>query len=213
VLRRWSRRSFIEGTALCGVAALAPWAAPAAAGAQARVPADVRRQGRTRGLADALRGSEFDLTIDRTPVNVTSSPETALTINGSLPAPPRRWRQGDGVTIRVDNRLDEDASIHWHGIVLPANMDGVPGLSFHGIPARGSFTYRFPVRQAGTYWYHSHSGFQEQRGLYGPLIIDPIEPEPFAYDREHIVMLTDWTDEDPTRVFGRLKKQSNYYNR
>ena len=213
VLRRCSRRSFIEGTALCGVAALAPWAAPAAAGPQSGVQLEVQRNAHARGLAEALRGSAFDLTIDRTPVTVTRSPETALTINGSLPAPPLRWRQGDTVTIRVDNRLDEDASIHWHGIVLPANMDGVPGLSFHGIPARGRFTYRFPVRQAGTYWYHSHSGFQEQRGLYGPLIIDPIAPEPFAYDREHIVMLTDWTDENSARVFGRLKKQSNYYNR
>ncbi len=104
------------------------------------------------------------------------------------------------------------ASIHWHGIVLPANMDGVPGLSFHGIEPGQTYTYRFHVRQAGTYWYHSHSAFQEQLGLYGPLVIEPREPEPFRYDREHVVMLSDWTDENPERVFAKLKKQSDYYN-
>ena len=98
-------------------------------------------------------------------------------------------------------------------MILPANMDGVPGLSFHGIHPGETYTYKFTVRQGGTYWYHSHSGFQEQLGLYGPLVIDPREPEPFQYDREHVVMLTDWTDENPKRVFGKLKKQSDYYNR
>jgi CopA family copper-resistance protein len=105
------------------------------------------------------------------------------------------------------------SSIHWHGIILPANMDGVPGLSFHGIAPRETFTYQFRVKQSGTYWYHSHSGFQEQRGLYGALIIDPRTPEPFSYDREHVVMLTDWTDENPERVLAKLKKQADYYNR
>ena len=133
-------------------------------------------------------------------------------MNGSVPAPTLRWREGDTVTLRVANTLDEDASIHWHGIILPANMDGVPGLSFHGIRPGETYVYRFKVRQAGTYWYHSHSGFQEQRGLYGPLVIEPREPEPFKYDREHVVMLTDWTDEDPKRVFAKLKKRSDYYN-
>jgi len=114
--------------------------------------------------------------------------------------------------MRVANTLDEDASIHWHGILLPANMDGVPGLSFHGIRPGETYVYRFEVRQAGTYWYHSHSGFQEQRGLYGPLVIEPREPSPITYDREHVVMLTDWTDENPARVFAKLKKRSDYYN-
>jgi CopA family copper-resistance protein len=108
--------------------------------------------------------------------------------------------------------LGEDASIHWHGILLPANMDGVPGLSFHGIRPGETYVYRFKVRQGGTYWYHSHSGFQEQQGLYGPLVIHPREPEPFTYDREHVVMLTDWTDESAERVFAKLKKRSDYYN-
>jgi CopA family copper-resistance protein len=176
---------------------------------------------RAPGLAHAngaaawttLRGTDFDLRIGETPMNVTGHSRTAITVNGSVPAPTLRWKEGDTVTLRVANTLSEDASIHWHGIVLPANMDGVPGLSFHGIRAGETYVYRFRVRQAGTYWYHSHSAFQEQLGLYGPLVIEPRAPEPFAYDREHIVMLTDWTDENPERVFAKLKKQSDYYNR
>jgi CopA family copper-resistance protein len=160
----------------------------------------------------AATGTEFDLRIGETPVNFTGSPRTAVTVNGSIPAPALRWREGDTVTLRVANALDEDTSIHWHGILLPANMDGVPGLSFHGIRPGETYVYRFRVRQGGTYWYHSHSGFQEQRGVYGPLIIEPREPEPFEYDREHVVMLSDWTDENPDRVFAKLKKQSDYYN-
>jgi len=123
-------------------------------------------------------------------------------------APTLRWKEGDTLTLRVANTLDEDASIHWHGIILPANMDGVPGLSVHGIRPNETYVYQFTVKQGGTYWYHSHSGFQEQRGLYGPLVIDPVKPEPFTYDREHVVMLTDWTDEDPARVFAKLGKTS-----
>jgi CopA family copper-resistance protein len=145
-------------------------------------------------------------------MNFTGSPRLALTVNGALPAPTLIWREGDTVTLRVANTLGEDTSIHWHGVLLPANMDGVPGLSFHGIRPGETYVYRFAVRQAGTYWYHSHSGFQEQRGLYGALVIEPREPESFAYDREHVVMLSDWTDERPERVFAKLKKQSHYYN-
>ena len=159
-----------------------------------------------------LTGTEFDLTIGETLMDFTGSPRLAVTANGSLPAPTLRWREGDTVTLRVANTLGEGTSIHWHGILLPANMDGVPGLSFNGIPPDETYAYRFTVRQGGTYWYHSHSGFQEQRGLYGALIIEPLEPEPFRYDREHVVLLSDWTDEDPDRVFAKLKKQSDYYN-
>lgn len=160
-----------------------------------------------------LTGTEFDLRIAESPVNFTGAPRVGITVNGTIPAPLLRWREGDTVTMRVANALAEDTSIHWHGMILPANMDGVPGLSFHGIHPGETYTYKFAVRQGGTYWYHSHSGFQEQRGLYGPLVIDPQEPEPFRYDREHVVLLTDWTDEDPKRVFRKLKKQADYYNR
>jgi CopA family copper-resistance protein len=159
-----------------------------------------------------LTGTDFDLRIGPIPINITGSDRTAFAVNGSVPAPLLRWREGDTVTLRVANSLHEDASIHWHGILLPANMDGVPGLSFHGIRPNETYTYRFNVRQAGTYWYHSHSGFQEQQGVYGPLVIESREPEPFKYDREHVVLLSDWTDEKPERVFGKLKKQSDYYN-
>jgi CopA family copper-resistance protein len=159
-----------------------------------------------------LSGREFDLTIGESLVDFTGVQRTACTVNGSVPAPLLRWREGDIVTLRVRNTLREDASIHWHGIILPANMDGVPGLSFDGIAAGGSYTYRFTLQQAGTYWYHSHSGFQEQAGLYGPIVIHPREPDAIAYDREHVVLLTDWTDESPSRLLRKLKKQSDYYN-
>ena len=196
-----SRRTFVKGLTLGGTAAsLGLLHRPAAAEPGARVDAGV------------LEGTEFDLRIGQTRVNVTGRERVALTINGSLPGPLLRWREGDTVTLRVSNALDDDTSIHWHGILLPANMDGVPGLSFDGIRPGATWPYRFRVRQSGTYWYHSHAGFQEQRGVYGPLVIVPREPEPFRYDREHVVMLTDWTDEDPRHVFGRLKKQSDYYN-
>jgi CopA family copper-resistance protein len=161
----------------------------------------------------SLSGADFELRIGESLVNYTGAPRVAHTVNGALPAPTLRWKEGDTVTLRVTNTLaSHAASIHWHGIVLPANMDGVPGISFHGIEPGETYTYRFHVRQAGTYWYHSHSAFQEQRGLYGPLVIEPREPEPFRYDRDHIVMLSDWTDESPERVFAKLKKQSDYYN-
>lgn len=114
--------------------------------------------------------------------------------------------------MNVTNHLNHSSSIHWHGILLPANMDGVPGLSFKGIAPGETFTYRFPLKQSGTYWYHSHSMFQEQTGLYGPLIIEPRESEPFSYDRDYVVMLSDWSDERPEDIFAHLKKQSDYYN-
>ena len=159
-----------------------------------------------------LLGTDFDLSIGEAMMDFTGSPRRALTVNGGVPSPTLRWREGDTVTLRVANRFHQDTSIHWHGILLPANMDGVPGLSFDGIRPGETFVYRFTVRQGGTYWYHSHSGFQEQRGMYGALVIEPREREPFQYDREHVVMLSDWTDEDPGRVFSKLKKQSDYYN-
>ncbi|WNZ82535.1 copper resistance system multicopper oxidase [Pseudomonas sp. P108] len=164
------------------------------------------------GQSHELSGSDFELFIGETPVNFTGSPRTAMTINGSLPGPLLRWREGDTVTLRVRNRLSASTSIHWHGILLPANMDGVPGLSFHGIEPCGVYVYQFKVRQNGTYWYHSHSGLQEQAGVYGPLVIDAREPEPFQYDREFVVMLSDWSDEAPASLMKTLKKQSDYYN-
>ena len=198
-----SRRTFVKGLAAGGALALSRRSVSAKADG---VPYGQRRP------QEVLRGTSFDLSIGEAPMNFTGSTKMAQTINGSIPGPLLRWREGDTVTLRVANQLDEDTSIHWHGIILPANMDGVPGLSFHGIRPRESYTYRFDVKQSGTYWYHSHSGFQEQRGVYGPLVIDPREPDPIASDREHVILLSDWTDENPERVFRKLKKQSDYYN-
>src|SRR5262245_31581685 len=159
-----SRRTFVKGLAaggaLAGVGAW-DWRALAQGGPRPQ---------------EVLRGTSFDLSIGEARFDFTGSPRTALAINGSIPGPQLRWREGDTVTMRVANRLDEDTSIHWHGILVPAGMDGVPGLSFHGIRPRETFTYEFQVKQAGTYWYHSHSGFQEQRGVYGPIVIEPRGP-------------------------------------
>lgn len=197
-----SRRTFVKGLAVGGAAvSLGFVRTPAwAAAPQARVDPAV------------LTGTEFDLRIGETLVNLTGRERTALTINGSMPGPLLRWKEGETVTLRVSNTLDEDTSVHWHGILLPANMDGVPGLSVPGIKPQSTYEYRFKVRQSGTYWYHSHSGFQEQLGLHAPIVIEPSEPAPFQYDREHVVLLGDWTDERPERVLAKLKKQSDYYN-
>lgn len=197
---RPDRRTFVKSLTALGVAGYAGlwrtpgWAAPASA----------------TGLTE-LSGDTFELFIEQQQVTLGGEQRRALTINGGVPGPLLRWREGDTVTLRVHNRLDEPTSLHWHGIVLPANMDGVPGLSFHGIAPGGMYEYRFKVRQHGTYWYHSHSGFQEQIGVYGPLVIEPREAtQPRV--REQVMMLTDWTDEDPARIFARLKKEPGYYN-
>ncbi|RRV13126.1 copper resistance system multicopper oxidase [Stutzerimonas xanthomarina] len=196
-----SRRTFVKSLAAGGaVAGLGLWQQPVWALT-------------SPGQPTVLSGTEFDLTIDSMSVDFTGKRRTAMAINGSIPGPLLRWREGDTVTLRVRNRLPHDTSIHWHGILLPANMDGVPGFSFAGIASDGMYEYRFKVVQSGTYWYHSHSGFQEQLGVYGALIIDPKEPEPFSYDRDYVVFLSDWTDESPARVLAKLKKRSDYYNR
>ena len=195
-----SRRTFVKSLAAGGaVAGLGLWQQPVWALT-------------SPGQPTVLSGTEFDLTIDTMSVDFTGNRRTAMAINGSIPGPLLRWREGDTVTLRVRNRLPHDTSIHWHGILLPANMDGVPGFSFAGIAPDGLYEYRFTVVQSGTYWYHSHSGFQEQLGVYGALIIDPKEPEPFSYDRDYVVFLSDWTDESPARVLAKLKKRSDYYN-
>ncbi|WP_395601696.1 copper resistance system multicopper oxidase [Pseudomonas sp. A1230] len=195
-----SRRTFVKGLAAAGIlGGLGIWRTPVWAIT-------------SPGEPNVLAGTDFDLFVGETPVNITGNPRIAMTVNGGIPGPLLRWREGDTVTLRVRNKLNADTSIHWHGILLPANMDGVPGLSFHGIEPGGMYVYQFKVRQNGTYWYHSHSGLQEQSGVYGPLVIDAKEPEPFEYDRDYVVMLTDWTDEDAAGLMKTLKKQSDYYN-
>ncbi|MCW9052809.1 MAG: copper resistance system multicopper oxidase, partial [Motiliproteus sp.] len=159
-----------------------------------------------------LIGNNFNLVIDEQVVNFTGQPKIATTINGSLPAPILRWREGEEVTLNVTNRLKEASSIHWHGMILPPSMDGVPGISFPGIKPGETFTYRFKVQQTGTYWYHSHSGFQEQTGLYGGIVIDPREKKGVSYDRDYVIVLSDWSDENPNDIYAKLKKLSHYYN-
>lgn len=192
-----SRRRFVQGLTFATCAG-ALWRAPAVLAQSVSPP--------------TLSGERVDLVVGPAPFNVTGRARMATAVNGSVPAPILRLRQGETVTIDVTNRLAEPTSIHWHGVRLPADQDGVPGLSFRGIAPGETFTYRFPIRQAGTYWYHSHSGMQEQTGLYGALVLVPREPEPYVYDRDYVVMLSDWTDEDPMTVVANLKEQSDYYN-
>ena len=197
------RRRFLRGLAAGSVLlGLSPWLKPASA-----------RAGETAtGSAPVLSGTEFDLTIAETPVNFTGAPRMATTINGSIPGPTLRWRADDTVTLRVTNRLKVDTSIHWHGILLPYQMDGVPGISFKGIAPGETFVYRFKVQQTGTYWYHSHSGMQEQTGMYGAIVIDPAGRDPIRADRDYVVQLSDWSDENPHHVHAKLKMQGDYYN-
>jgi len=195
-----SRRRFVQGLAAGGALAAFGWPRFGAA------------------AAPVLTGTDFDLAIGESPVNFTGRTRIGVAVNGSVPAPTLRWREGTTVELHVSNRLPPNSihgrqtSIHWHGILLPANMDGVPGMSFDGIGPGETYRYRFDLRQSGTYWYHSHSGFQEQAGLYGALIVDAAEPEPFDYQRDHVVLLSDWTDLAPADLYARLKKMPGHDN-
>ena len=192
-----ARRRFVQGLAWGGVAAAGGlW----------------RQRALAAAAPQALSGNEFDLDIGALAVNFTGATRMATVVNGQLPAPLLRWREGETVTLRVHNSLAVTSSIHWHGMILPADMDGVPGLSFMGIAPGATYTYRFRVNQAGTYWYHSHSRFQEQTGLYGPIVIEPRDGTRHKVERDYVVLLSDWSDRDPEHIYATLKKQSNYYN-
>ncbi len=197
-----SRRQFVSGLAAGGVVAGLGCRPALGALAGPVVP----------NYPQTLAGSTFQLDIGELPVNFTGRSRMATVVNGSLPAPVLRFREGDTVKLSVFNRLKTLSAIHWHGLLVPASMDGVPGMSFPGIVPGGQYDYEFTVRQSGTYWYHAHAGYQEQTGLYGPIIIDPREPEPFSYDRDYVVMLSDWSDLSPERLVSLLKKQSSYFN-
>jgi len=189
-----NRRNFLKTGAAFGLIAVMPAMAKAKVGNQ--VP------------TSTLKGPVFDLNIKYTRVNMTGKTVIATTVNDMLPAPTLRWRKGEIVTIRVTNHLDEPTSLHWHGIVLPFNMDGVPGVSFRGINPGETFVYRFKVNQTGSYWYHSHSGFQEQSGLHGAIVID----DGIRVNRDYVVALHDWSDESPDTIYRHIKVQSDYYN-
>jgi FtsP/CotA-like multicopper oxidase with cupredoxin domain len=194
-----SRRRFVQGLAVAGVGL--------ASGALRPVHAQASLPGMAR-----LQGPAFQLAVREAAVDFTGRARKAVTLNGGVPGPTLRWREGDDVSIAVDNQLDTVTSLHWHGLIVPANQDGVPGLSFDGIPARSRFTYRFPAKQAGTYWYHAHSRFQEQSGLYGAIVIEPAGGERYPAEREHVVLISDWTDEDPESVYAKLRTRSDIYN-
>ena len=196
-----SRRRFVQGLALGSAAAAFGLLRPRSAWAM-------------KGAAEpaTLTGTDFALEIDQTAVNYTGKPRIATTVNGSVPGPVLHWREGSHVRLSVTNRLHVPTSIHWHGIILPFDMDGVPGISFDGIAPGETFIYQFPVRQSGTYWYHAHSGYQEQTGLCGAVIIEPAHADRIVCDRDYVVMLNDWTDDNPATIYDRLKKQSDYYN-
>ncbi len=202
-----SRRRFVQGLVSGGVLATLSPLASAMSGMYGSV-----NQVTTTGIAPVLTGTEFNLTISEAMVNFTGSPRIATVINGMIPAPTLQFREGDEVTIHVKNDLSEDTSIHWHGIILPFQMDGVPGISFRGIPPGETFTYKFKLEQTGTYWYHSHSGMQEQTGMYGAIKVVPRNGERIKAQRDYVVQLSDWTDEDPMRIYAKLKSESGYYN-
>ncbi len=198
----FTRRRFLESTLAGGVAASIPaiipaWARSASAG--------------NKGVFEQA-GNSFDLTVGHSAVNIGGRSGHAITVNGTLPGPLLRFREGEQLSLRVKNLLDEDTSIHWHGLLVPFHMDGVPGVSFPGIRAGETFEYKFALPQSGTYWYHSHSGLQEQSGHYGPLIIDPAGADSIQYDREYVLVLSDWLFQHPHKVFAKLKKNSEVFN-
>lgn len=195
-----ARRQFITGAS--------------ALAAMATLPATPRAQADT--LFDPIIPPNpqqvYDLTISPMACTIAGKTQTIPAMNGTMPGPTLRWREGETVTLNVHNHLAEDTSIHWHGIRCPADMDGVPGLSFGGIAPGRSFTYRFPVKQSGTYWYHSHSNMQEARGLYGAIIIDPRTPPATTWERDYVILLSDWSDVAPHDIMNNLKFQDDYYN-
>ncbi|MDY0213201.1 MAG: copper resistance system multicopper oxidase [Desulfuromonadaceae bacterium] len=166
------------------------------------------------GITRAASQSRYDLSIGYSPIHIDGREGISTGINGTVPGPLVHLREGDDVLLNVTNQLmdTEQASIHWHGLLVPFRMDGVPGVNFNGIPPGETYTYRFRVKQAGTYWYHSHSRFQEQTGTYGPLIIDPKDGEPFAFDRDYPIVLSDWSFEDPEAIFRNINLVGDYYN-
>ena len=198
------RRQLLRGAALGGgglalAAHMPAWAQPVSAGIAKPLP--------------TVSGEDIRLTVGHVMRTIDGRRTHGIGINGTAPAPLIRLREGQNVRLHVENTLDEETSIHWHGLLLPFHMDGVPGVSFPGIPARSTFTYEFPVIQSGTYWYHSHSGLQEQEGHYGPIVIDPKSTDPVAFDREHVIVLSDASFMHPHAIFRRLKLEAGYFNR
>ncbi|MAM34394.1 MAG: hypothetical protein CMH28_04900 [Micavibrio sp.] len=209
--RRLSRRQFIGGAAGASFAAGLNLGLPLPSWAKTVTASNAVDQ---MGIGHIEAKSLYNLNIGYAPHTINGRKGRATTVNGTVPGPLIRFREGDNVRLNVTNSMmdTQHSSIHWHGILLPFNMDGVPGFSFDGIKPGETYEYEYEVKQAGTYWYHSHSFFQEQTGVYGPLIIDPKTPEPFSYDRDYVVQLSDWSFTDPHMIFANLKRSGDYYN-
>ncbi|PLX90344.1 MAG: copper oxidase, partial [Desulfuromonas sp.] len=153
---------------------------------------------------------EYSLTISRQIMTIDGVPADAMTVNGGIPGPVLTFREGDHARIQVHNKMSVPTSIHWHGILLPPGMDGVPNISFPAIAPGTTFTYEFEIRQQGTYWYHSHSALQEQRGVYGAIVIHPRQHQ--TEPHESVILFSDWTHEDPHAVLRTLKRGSEWYS-
>lgn len=193
------KQTLLSGGLLAAQGLMPAWAQTGSAGIAPTLP--------------TLSGTDFRLSVGHSPFTLGGETGHAVTVNGTMPAPLIRLREGQTARLSVTNTLDEDTSVHWHGLLLPFQMDGVPGISFPGIRPGETFVYEFPVRQAGTYWYHSHSGLQEAMGHFGPIIIDPAGTDPVTYDREHVLMLSDWSFIHPHELLERMKKSPGYFNR
>ena len=210
---RFNRRRFLTGSStLLGASMLStlPTIANSALGANQKNA--VINSDKPDHKVPILTGKEFDLYVSKKPIIVDGKSSTATLINDSLPAPTLKMREGDTVVIRVHNQMNESTSIHWHGLLVPFEMDGVPGISFDGIPANSTFTYKFTLKQSGTYWYHSHTGFQEQTGMRGAIVIEPKGRERHPIEEDHVILLSDWTHRDPHNLVKLLKQRADFDN-
>ena len=202
-MQRIDRRTLLRGSlAIGGTATLSAWMPAWAQSASAGFASDL----------PTVSGEDITLRIAHQTVMIDGRPSKAIGINGTVPGPLIRLREGQNVRLTVENDLNEDSSLHWHGLLVPSQFDGVPGISFPGIKPRSSYLYEFPIKQAGTYWYHSHSGMQEQLGLYGPIVIDPAGTDPVAFDREHVIVLSDHSQLSPEAIFRKMKLMPGYFN-
>ncbi|WP_201572231.1 copper resistance system multicopper oxidase [Psychrobacter nivimaris] len=210
---RFNRRRFLTGSStLLGASMLStlPTIANSALGANQKNA--VINSDKPDHKVPILTGKEFDLYVSEKMITVNGKSSMATLINDSLPAPTLKMQEGDTVTIRVHNQLNESTSIHWHGLLVPFEMDGVPGISFDGIPAGSTFTYKFKLTQSGTYWYHSHTGFQEQTGMRGAIVIEPKGRERYPIEEDHVILLSDWTHRDPHNLLKLLKQRADFDN-
>tara|TARA_R100001369_G_scaffold58093_1_gene84950 strand:+ start:291 stop:1988 length:1698 start_codon:yes stop_codon:yes gene_type:complete len=209
---RFNRRRFLTGSSTLLGASMLSTLPTMANSALTKSQNVVVNSDRADHIVPILTGNEFDLYVSEKMITVNGKSSMATLINDSLPAPTLKMQEGDTVTIRVHNQLNESTSIHWHGLLVPFEMDGVPGISFDGIPAGSTFTYKFKLIQSGTYWYHSHTGFQEQTGMRGAIVIEPKGRERYPIEEDHVILLSDWTHRDPHNLLKLLKQRADFDN-